>query len=112
MEAKLLTTSEAIETSAAQGETAYTVGQNLIQLGAKLSSEVRSASPGRASQIAATASVSQMLAAGTLLQTLSQLAQLQAISLDLEKSKQETELKDERERRKAARAFIERRAKR
>lgn len=108
VEAKLLTTAEAVEASSVQGETAYSVGQSLIEQGARLSSEVKTASPGRANQIAATAGISQILAIGTLLQTVSQLTQLQAITLDLERSSQESALKDEKARRKAALDFLNR----
>jgi hypothetical protein len=112
VEAKLLTTAEAIEASSIQGETAYSVGQSIVEQGAKLSTEVKTASPGRATQIAATAEISQMMAVGTLLQTVSQLAQLQAISLDLERSREDAALKDEKARRKAASEFLNRRSKR
>jgi hypothetical protein len=112
VEAKLLTTAEAVEASSVQGETAYSVGKSIIEQGARLSNEVKTASPGRANQIAATAGISQMLAIGTLLQTVSQLAQLQAIALDLERSKEESALKDEKARRKSALDFLNRGSKR
>lgn len=107
--AKLLLADEAIVSSGLQSETAYAVGHEMIKSGSRFSSEARTASPGRAAQISAAASSAQMMATGTLLQTISQLTQLQAIDLEFKKSEMQRLNRNERERRKAASEFLQRR---
>lgn len=107
--AKLMLTNEAILTSSIQSETAYSVGHEMIKTGSRYSEESRTASPGRAAQISAAASSAQMMATGTLLQTMSQMTQLQAIDLDFKKSEMERTRRLETDRRKAASEFLKRR---
>ncbi len=86
----LLLKSQLIEASVGQAslqsETTYLMGQEMAKVGGELARESRSASPGRAAQISASAASSQMLAQGVELQALAHLIQLQAQSLDLQKS--------------------------
>lgn len=89
---KLAITNNAIAQSGLQAETAYTMGQEMIQVGSNLSRESASASPGRAAQIAASAQSAQTLSQGVALQTLAHIAQLQALTLDLHKSQLEARL--------------------
>ena len=89
---------EAISSAAVQSATAYTMGQEMIGTGGSLSQEAATASPGRASQITASSSANLMLAQGVELQTLSQIAQMQAIQLDLQKSLIERDARHELER--------------
>jgi len=89
---------EAIVQAGAQSETAYLMGQEMITTGSALASEAHSASPGRAAQISASGSANSMLSQGVQLQTLAQIAQLQAISLDLQKSQIAEGLKADAER--------------
>ena len=98
---KLMVADQAIGQSAVQGDTAYKMGQEMIQVGAQLASESQSASPGRASQITAASGSAQMLAQGVELQTLAQIAQLQAVSLELQKSSMERDLISEKGRKAA-----------
>jgi hypothetical protein len=90
---KLLLCDEAVEEASLQSDTSYKMGQEMAELGAKLSEESKTASPGRAQQISASAASSQMIAVGVELQTLSHISQLLAASLDLQKSQMERELK-------------------
>jgi hypothetical protein len=83
---------QAIAQSAAQSDTAYRMGQEMTLTGAKLADESKTASPGRAAQISASASSAQMLAQGVELQTLSQMVQLQALSLDYQRAQSEEPL--------------------
>jgi hypothetical protein len=106
VDAKITSMGEAVEASALQSDTAYSVGRELVVSGARYSSEARSASPGRAAQISAAASSAQMMATGTMLQTLSQMTQLQGIELELKKESLERERKQEDERRRAAAEFL------
>lgn len=106
LEAKLLLTEEAILASGLQSETAYSVGQEMVRAGSRYAAESRAASPGRAAQISAAASSAQMMATGTLLQTMSQISQLQAIDLDLKKTEIERAKRLDEERRKAAARFL------
>jgi len=86
LELKLALCDQAIGQSAIQSETAYKMGQEMVGTGSTLAEESKDASPGRAQQISAAAASSQMLATGVELQTLAQLTQLQAMSLELQKS--------------------------
>lgn len=89
---RLAITNNAIAQSGLQAETAYTMGQEMIQVGSNLSREAAAASPGRAAQIAASAQSAQTLSQGVALQTLAHIAQLQALTLDLQKSQLEARL--------------------
>jgi len=82
-------TDQAIAQSSSQADTAYKMGQEMTLSGAKLADESRSASPGRAAQISASAASAQMLSQGVELQTLSQMVQLQALSLDYQRAQSE-----------------------
>ena len=77
---------EAIMSAGVQSETAYLMGQEMIGTGGTLTEEAATASPGRAAQITASSSANSMLAQGVELQTLSHIAQMQAVQLDLQKS--------------------------
>jgi len=101
LQSKLLLTEEAIISGGLQSETAYLMGQEMISAGANLAIESKTASPGRATQISAAASSSQMLASGVLLQTLSQLTQLQTMSLELKRSEIEKNLLLEKARKQS-----------
>jgi len=90
---------QAISQSAVQSDTAYKMGQEMISAGSSLAQESRSASPGRAGQISAAASSSQMLATGVQLQTLAHMAQLQAMSLELQKVQIQKEVRADQSRR-------------
>jgi hypothetical protein len=83
---KLALVDETVAGAALTSETAYVTGQEMIGTGRDLANESRTASPGRASQIAASAQSAQMLAEGVQLQSLAHLIQIQAESLDLQKS--------------------------
>lgn len=89
---RILIANNAIAQSGLQAETAYTMGQEMIQAGSYYSREAAGASPGRAAQITASAESAQILSNGVALQTLSHIAQLQALSLDLQKSQLEAHL--------------------
>lgn len=89
---------EAIMQAGTQSETAYLMGQEMIRTGGTLSAEAQTASPGRAAQITASSSANSMLSDGVQLQTLAQIAQMQAISLDLQKSQVAETAKGESER--------------
>jgi hypothetical protein len=69
----------------------------------------RTASPGRAAQITASAESSQMLSQGVMLQTMAQMTQLQAMNLELQKSEIERNLYSERNRRRVLGAELLRR---
>jgi hypothetical protein len=90
---------QAIERSALQSDTSYKMGQEMVVTGSQLAAESQQASPGRASQITAAASSAQMLSQGVELQTLSQLVELQAMSLDFQKSQVEREIQGDTLRR-------------
>lgn len=111
IDAKILSMDEAVQASALQSETAYSVGREMVLSGARFSSEARTASPGRAAQISAAASSAQMVATGTLLQTMSQMNQMQAIDLELKRAELEKGQKLEAERKKAAAEFLKERKK-
>lgn len=96
---KLLLSEKAIGQSAVQSETAYKMGQEMIGTGSVLASEVKSASPGRAAQISASAQTSNMMSQGVMLQTMAQMTQLQAMNLELQKSQLQREIYTERSRR-------------
>ena len=89
---------EAIMQAGTQSETAYLMGQEMIQTGGSLATEAQSASPGRAAQISASSTANSMLSQGVQLQTLAQIAQMQAISLDLQKTQIAESAKAETER--------------
>jgi hypothetical protein len=89
---------EAIMQAGLQSETAYLMGQEMIGTGGQLTREAALASPGRASQISAASGANSMLAQGVQLQTLAQIAQMQAVSLELQKSLIERDAQLERER--------------
>jgi len=76
---------QAVDEAAIQSDTSYKMGQEMVDLGSQLSAESKIASPGRAQQISASASSAQMLAMGVQLQTLSQISQLLALQLDIQK---------------------------
>lgn len=106
----LLLKSQLIEASigqaSLQSETTYLMGQEMAKVGGELARESRSASPGRASQISASAASSQMLAQGVELQALAHLIQLQAQSLDLQKSLMTQNVRGHAEARSDAMRFI------
>lgn len=66
---KMFLCDEAVEEASLQSDTSYKMGQEMEDLGAKLSEESKNASPGRAQQITASASSAQMLAMGVELQS-------------------------------------------
>ena len=88
---RILIADNAIAQSSLQAETAYTMGQEMINTGSYLSRESAIASPGRASQISASAQSAQALSSGVMLQTLSHIAQLQALSLEFQKAQVENQ---------------------
>ena len=92
---------QAIAQSALQSDTAYRMGQEMVASGSELARESKSASPGRAAQISASADAAQMLSQGVELQTLAQIAQLQALQLDFQKA-QATQVASESDQRKSA----------
>jgi hypothetical protein len=95
---KLILCDQAVDEAGLQSDTAYKMGQELIKTGAELAKESEFASPGRAQQITASSSAAQMLAAGVELQTLAQMSQLLALSLDLQKTQLQREMKGNLER--------------
>jgi hypothetical protein len=97
---RLALADESISQASVQSESAYLMGQEMIKVGSGLSQEAHVASPGRAAQISAAANSSAMLSEGVQLQTLAHIAQLQSMSLELQKSQMERDLQlsDERER--------------
>lgn len=96
---KLLLSEKAIGQSALQSETAYKMGQEMIGTGSVLASEAKTASPGRAAQISASAQTSNMMSQGVMLQTMAQMTQLHAMNLELQKSQLQREVYTERSRR-------------
>lgn len=92
---------QAIDRSALQSDTTYKMGQEMVATGAKLATESQAASPGRATQITAAASSAQMLSQGVELQTLAQVVELQALLLDFHKSQVARELQAEKARRRS-----------
>lgn len=95
---KLLLADQAIAQSALQSETAYKMGQEMIGTGTNLAIEAKTASPGRSAQIAASAQTANMLSQGVMLQTLSQMTQLEAMNLELKKTEMEKNLNIEKSR--------------
>jgi hypothetical protein len=96
---KMYLCDEAIEEAGLQSDTTYKTGQEMEDLGSRLSEESKTASPGRAQQISASASSAQMLAMGVELQTLAQMSQLLAMSLDLQKAQIQRDLHIEKSKR-------------
>ena len=92
MEIRIKAASIAIAQSAVQSDTSYKMGQEMIGTGTQLARESRGASPGRAAQITAAANSADMVAKGVELQNMSQLVQLQAVSLDLQRAQIEKEM--------------------
>lgn len=88
---KILLLDQAVAQGAVQSQTAYVMGQEMIGTGSALAMESKTASPGRASQITAAAESAQMLSSGVALQTLAQMAQIQAMQLELQKVQYEKE---------------------
>ncbi|HLE01305.1 MAG TPA: hypothetical protein VJB59_13665 [Bdellovibrionota bacterium] len=86
IELKLALADLSISQAAIQSDTSYRMGQEMIGTGSALAAESRTASPGRAAQITAAAESSQMLAQGVQLQGMAHLIQLQAETLDLQKT--------------------------
>ncbi|MBI2712581.1 MAG: hypothetical protein HYX41_07000 [Bdellovibrio sp.] len=103
---KLLLCNQTIEQAYLQSDTAYKMGQELATTGSQLALESQTASPGRAQQITASASVAQMLASGVQLQTMAQMSQLLAMHLDLQKTEIEKDLKIHSERRAYLKAAL------
>ncbi len=101
METKVTLADQAIASGALQGDTAYRMGQEMVVTGSQLSAESQTASPGRATQIAACANSAQMLATGVELQTMAQLVQLQAMTLEFHKSQVQLDIQTSRIRRAA-----------
>jgi hypothetical protein len=91
---KIQLANQAISRSSTQSETAYLMGQEMVATGSQLASESQNASPGRAAQISAAAESAQMLSQGIQLQTLAQVAELQALLLEFQKSQLQKEAKD------------------
>ena len=85
MEARLLLADQTIKEAALQSETAYLMGGEMISSGSDLSREARTASPGRAAQISASANANSMMAEGVQPQTLSHIASIEAMNLELHK---------------------------
>ena len=90
---------QAIGQSSLQADTSFKMGQEMVATGANLALESKTASPGRAGQITAASTSATMLAQGVQLQSLSHLIQLQALTLDLQKSAAERDFENERKRR-------------
>lgn len=90
---------QAIARSALQTDTAYRMGQEMVLTGSQLALESQTASPGRASQISAAAGSAQMLSQGVQLQTLAQVAELQALLLEFHKTQLAEQLRAEKLRR-------------
>lgn len=99
LEVRLRLADQVIDKGAAQGDTSYRMGQEMIMTGQTLAQESEHASPGRAAQITAAASSAQMLSDGVTQQTMAQLIQLQAMSLELQKVQLEKDLRESRSRR-------------
>ena len=103
---KLFLCDEAVDEAGLQSDTAYKMGQELIQTGAELAKESEFASPGRAQQITASAAAAQMLAAGVELQTMSQMSQLLGLSLDLQKTQMQRDMKGDLDRKSYFKAAL------
>ena len=103
---------QALAQSALQSETAYRMGQEMVVTGSELAHESTNASPGRAAQIAASAQSAQMLSQGIELQTLAQIAQLQALQLDFQKAQVSNRTSEGDQRRQVFRATLEDRIRR
>lgn len=93
---KLRLTDSAIEGSSLQIDTTSRMGQEMVGTGSRLAEESRTASPGRAQQITASASSATMLSQGIELQTMAQMLQIQTMTLELQKTQLEKELRAER----------------
>jgi hypothetical protein len=93
---KLFLCNQAVDQASLQSDTSYKMGQEMVSLGSQLAEESKTASPGRAEQITASAASAQTLATGVELQTMAQMSQLLALELDLHKSQMEKELRTER----------------
>ena len=100
----------AIQQSALQGQTAYLMGQEMAATGAALSVESRNASPGRASQIAAASASASVMSQGVQLQTLSQIAQLQAMQLNLMRAQIELQQQERKAESDAFSRFLDQRS--
>lgn len=98
-EVRIRLADQVIDKGAAQGDTSYRMGQEMISTGSVLARESETASPGRAAQITAAASSAQMLSEGVTQQTMAQLIQLQAMTLELQKAQLEKDLRESRMRR-------------
>jgi hypothetical protein len=94
---RTLIAQEAVSQGGLQAETAYSAGGEMVKLGKYLNDESAQASPGRASQISASAASGSVVAQGVQLQTLSQIAQMQAISLELQRSEIENRIQTSRQ---------------
>lgn len=104
---KIKLSDQAINQAAIQSETSYLMGQEMVQTGQNLTREATTASPGRASQISASASSQQMLAQGVQLQGMAHLIQLQAQQLDLSRSILDSQLKAKQSDQKNVAQFFE-----
>jgi hypothetical protein len=96
---KIALADQAIERTALQSENAYLMGQEMVATGSSLANESRTASPGRAAQITAASSSAQMLSQGFQLQSLAQIAELQAILLEFQKQSLQRDLRSQLSRR-------------
>ena len=83
---KLSLIDQSVEEAAIQSDTSNRMGQEMIKLGNYYSNEVQSASPGRAAQLSAANLTHHTLSLGVMMQTLAQIAQIQAMQLDLMKN--------------------------
>lgn len=92
LQLKLDLCDEALAASGLQSGTAYQMGQEMERIGALLANESQTASPGRSQQISAAAASAQMLAQGVELQTLSQISQLLAFQVELQRTQLQKEL--------------------
>ena len=90
---------QAIGRTALQADTAYRMGQEMAVTGSQLARESETASPGRATQISAAAQSAQMLSQGVQLQTLAQVAELQALLVEFHKAQIQKQVEEERSRR-------------
>ncbi|MCM0604478.1 MAG: hypothetical protein KA715_00135 [Xanthomonadaceae bacterium] len=83
---KLSLIDQSVAEAAIQSDTSNRMGQEMIKLGNYYSGEVQSASPGRAAQLSAANLTHHTLSLGVMMQTLAQIAQIQAMQLDLMKN--------------------------
>ena len=91
IEIKVALADQAIDRTALQSENAYLMGQEMVATGSVLANESQTASPGRAAQITAAAGSAQMLSQGVQLQTLAQVAEIQALLLEFQKAQLQME---------------------